>query len=78
VVILNHCDKDLGIKIAERIINKLENSEIKLDSVKIKPSVSIGIVEIDGTKEINEVLDLADKLAYKAKLSRKTKIMYQP
>lgn len=78
VVILNHCDKDLGIKIAKRIINKLENSEIKLDSVKIKPSVSIGIVEIDGTKEINEVLDLADKLAYKAKLSRKTKIMYQP
>uniref|UniRef100_A0A7V4JQ76 diguanylate cyclase n=1 Tax=Thermodesulfobacterium geofontis TaxID=1295609 RepID=A0A7V4JQ76_9BACT len=75
VVILNHCDKDLGTKIAERIINKLENSEIKLDSVKIKPSVSIGIVEIDGTKEINEVLDLADKLSYKAKLNGKTKIM---
>jgi diguanylate cyclase (GGDEF)-like protein len=77
VVILNHCDKNLGIKIAERIINKLENSEIKLNSVKIKPSVSIGIVEIDGTKEINEVLDLADKLAYRAKLNGKTKIIYE-
>jgi diguanylate cyclase (GGDEF)-like protein len=77
VVILNHCDKNLGIKIAERIINKLENSEIKLNSVKIKPSVSIGIVEIDGTKEIKEVLDLADKFAYRAKLNGKPKIIYE-
>ncbi|PMP65729.1 MAG: hypothetical protein C0190_06305 [Thermodesulfobacterium geofontis] len=67
VVILNHCDKNTGIKIAERIISNLESSEIKTDFAKIKPSVSIGLVEIDETKEINEILNLADKLSYKSK-----------
>ncbi|MBO8144011.1 MAG: diguanylate cyclase [Thermodesulfobacterium sp.] len=74
VVILNHCNKDCGIKIAQRILENLEKSEININSNKIKASVSIGLVEIDGTKEINEILDLADKLAYEAKRDGKNKI----
>jgi len=74
VVILTHCNKDCGIKIAQRILENLEKSEININSNKIKASVSIGLVEIDGTKEINEILDLADKLAYEAKKNGKNKI----
>ncbi len=67
VVILNHCDKNMGINIAQRIINYLDSSEIKINSTKIKPSISIGLVEIDGKKESDEIINLADKLSYKSK-----------
>jgi len=76
VVILNHCNKDCGMKIAQRILENLEKSEININSNKIKASVSIGLVEIDGTKEPNEILNLADKLAYEAKKDGKNKIKY--
>ena len=76
VVILNHCNKDCGMKIAQRILENLEKSEININSNKIKTSISIGLVEIDGTKEPNEILNLADKLAYEAKKDGKNKIKY--
>jgi len=76
VVILNHCNKDCGMKIAQRILENLERSEININSNKIKTSISIGLVEIDGTKEPNEILNLADKLAYEAKKDGKNKIKY--
>lgn len=73
-VILNHCDKTAGIKIAQRIIENLSAEEIKVNSEKIKPSVSIGVVEIDGTMEIGKILDLADKLCYKSKETGKIEV----
>ncbi len=75
-VILYHCKKEEGIIIAKRILKTLEKSEIKINSQTIKPAVSIGLVEIDGTKELKEILNLADKLAYLAKKQNKDKIKF--
>ncbi len=76
VVILNYCKKEEGLKIAERIIENLEKMPIKIDSKTVQINVSIGMVEIDGSKNINEILNLADTLAYSAKKEGKGKIKY--
>lgn len=75
-VILHHCKKEEGIIIAQRILENLEKSEIRIDSQTIKPKVSIGLVEIDGTKDLKEIFNLADKLAYLAKKEDKDKIKF--
>ncbi len=76
VVILNHCKKEEGLKIAKRIIEDLQKMPIQINSKIVKINVSIGMVEIDGSKDIHEILNLADKLAYSAKREKKEKIKY--
>ncbi|WP_038055602.1 sensor domain-containing diguanylate cyclase [Thermodesulfobacterium hydrogeniphilum] len=76
VVILYNCNKKDGIITAQRILRKIKSSEINISGIKIKTTVSIGLVEIDGTKESKEILDLADTLVYEAKESGRGIIKY--
>jgi len=76
VVVLNKCEKDKGIRIAKRISESIARSEVKTERKNITPTVSIGVVEIKGDKDIKDILKIADELAYEAKRDKKDKIKY--
>lgn len=67
------CSLKEAIAITERILKLIKGTKFVFTNKPIYASVSIGIVEIDGNKTIEELIKLADTLTYEAKKDGKGK-----
>ncbi len=72
IILLNNKTDEEIIEEANRIKNIIYKKEFFLDNDLVKLSVSIGIAKcrFDGTKDIDEIISLADTNMYKAKIKR--------
>ncbi|MDI6713539.1 MAG: diguanylate cyclase [Thermodesulfovibrio sp.] len=73
-VVLIKGNTDIAKAVAERIQTNLKNVVLTYKNETIIPSVSIGITNIDASKDIETILREADKSAYDAKRTGKNKI----
>ncbi|MDP4145013.1 MAG: GGDEF domain-containing protein [Bacillota bacterium] len=79
LILLPNVSRNQGIKICERIREKVEQKEFKGEETQPlgKITVSIGGYNIcANTKDKNELITKADKALYQAKISRNTCIWY--
>ena len=58
---------DDALRVAERLHTALSRTPITGDSDSFHLSVSLGVVELDGTRSMDEVIRLADEALYMAK-----------
>ena len=68
VIFLYDCDIDDGYDIAEKIRQKVENQELKIENKTIKYTISAGIS--NKGNNIEEMIKNADEMLYKAKEKR--------
>ncbi|NPB08369.1 MAG: diguanylate cyclase [Aquificae bacterium] len=72
IIILPGVEKDIAVRIAERLRNIIKNHSFKCDNWELKLSASFGIVQVDKSfKSTREILEKADEKLYEAKKSKK-------
>ena len=69
-LVLNNCNKEIGIKVAEKIRKIIEEDE------KVIPTISLGLVtnEDNNSYRLDKLLNLADKALYKAKEAGRNRV----
>ncbi len=68
-----------GLHAAERLMMTVEEEEILLSGQRFVVTLSVGVIEIDGTMDPGELLSRADMAMYKAKeLGRNRVVVYGP
>lgn len=76
VIILPKTDREKSYILAERIRNTIQDYEFSFDDIKLKITISVGIVSIDEKIDIEQFIDFADKALYKAKERRNQVIIW--
>lgn len=76
-ILLNNCQSDSAMEIAERIRKSIENNKFYISDKKfINITISIGISTYPNiTQNINELLEHADNALYKAKRTGRNKVV---
>jgi len=72
IIILPGVEKDIAVKIAERLSNIIRNHVFKCDSLELTMSASFGIVQVDNSfKNTKEIIKKVDEKLYEAKKNEK-------
>lgn len=66
ILLLNHCDVDQAVDIAERIRQKIEDKPFRVDGVDIPVTASIGVdtIQAFGDKRLDDTIRNADRALY--------------
>lgn len=66
ILLLNHCDVDQAVDIAERIRQKIEDKPFRVDGVDISVTASIGVdtIQAFGDKRLDDTIRNADRALY--------------
>lgn len=69
LVILNSCDLDRGLAIADQIVSDIGKAHIRVDEDELRVGVSIGIVPVvpEGSSDLDELVNAADRACLEAK-----------
>jgi diguanylate cyclase (GGDEF)-like protein len=74
-VILPHADQSQSYEVAERFLKRIEELTVKSEKGDVNFTVSIGIASVDEqTKEVENLMEKADKALYLAKENGKNRI----
>jgi len=78
-VMLNGCNQEQAVEVAERIRQRIEAQTItSLDGQNFNYTVSIGVAELNSTiTNQKQLLSLADKALYQAKETGRNKVMVE-
>lgn len=74
VIILPNTAKEHAIEVAERIRNKVDESEVPFEGDKIKVTISIGVSEARHSDSVQSLFDRADHRLYLAKEGGRNRI----
>ncbi len=66
ILLLNHCDVDQAVEIAERIRQKIEDKPFYVDGIAIQVTASIGVdtIQAFGDKRLDDTIRNADRALY--------------
>ncbi|MCC5892859.1 MAG: diguanylate cyclase [Exiguobacterium sp.] len=66
ILLLNHCDVDQAVEIAERIRQKIEDKPFHVDGIDIQVTASIGVdtIQAFGDKRLDDTIRNADRALY--------------
>ncbi len=79
IILVLESDKELALKLAERIRSKIAESSFEFMGNTIKITVSLGVVtKTDSSMTLEEVIQLADKALYKAKANGRNRVETEP
>ena len=73
-VLINRCDKDKALSVAEKILHKVENSHLIYSGKSIELTVSIGATMHQSSDDIDTIIKRTDSALLKSKQSGKNKI----
>ncbi|MDH5183497.1 MAG: diguanylate cyclase [Gammaproteobacteria bacterium] len=74
-VLLPNTNEDAALILAERILEKIENTPIKVKDNSINITVSIGVATLTNTMTINDLFHNADTALYQAKKTGRNKFV---
>lgn len=66
ILLLNHCDTDQAVEIAERIRQKIEATPFRVDGIDIQVTASIGVdtIQVFGDQRLDDTIRNADRALY--------------
>ncbi|WP_246514269.1 GGDEF domain-containing protein [Exiguobacterium alkaliphilum] len=66
ILLLNHCDTDQAVEIAERIRQKIEATPFRVDGIDIQVTASIGVdtIQAFGDQRLDDTIRNADRALY--------------
>lgn len=70
VVVLQHADREVGIRICERLRILIAGSELEHDGIAVSVTASIGVTPATPEDDFDSVMRRADELLYRAKRHR--------
>lgn len=73
-VLINRCDKEKALSVAEKILHKVENSHLIYSGQSIELTVSIGATMHQSSDDIDTIIKRTDSALLKSKQSGKNKI----
>lgn len=76
-ILLKNTNSVQGRKIANELLEIIENEIFKVDEIEIQITISIGLIQyVKNIKEFNEMMKLADKALYSAKENGRNQVAF--
>lgn len=75
IVFLHNIDKDMARTIAERIREKIQETEMQFGDTKLHITMTFGVASVTETDDYEELFNLADSRMYEGKKSGKNKVV---
>lgn len=75
IVFLRNIDREMALNIAERIRQKIEETEIKFEDKNLHITMTFGVSSATETDDYEELFKLADSRMYEGKRSGKNKVV---
>ena len=74
VIVLRRCDIHRGLRVAEALRHNVASAEIDTDHGVVPATVSIGVAQWAPGEELDEVIQRADRVLYRAKQSGRDRV----